>query len=357
MIEVIPWNMIFNLQNAEETKILFLLYWYFFNNPDYPAHVFDEMKTLEEKNEMPEMLCHEGAINKYLRKMEEYNLISRVDYGERALVWIEDTRKSPIYYQALPFFYIDPFCITTPHSVGKNIEAHFQEYKKKIEKLQLMYKNSYKFIFNPHQNNSILPAQILLQEFSKDPSEVLEYALQFNDKIIHCLTLYTLIRDSYLELKEAVSIAHEYLMLREDESISPDAASSKVLFKILGREKVLETIKKYDENSFLQRSNIHIYEQERYLECKKILQDCVESISNLKRVSQSSESEQYIRDQCLQLIANYEKEILNYRDHLWKIIDEHVEHLISNILNEINPLYIDVVLGYKKFNPRTFTFE
>ena len=58
MIEVIPWNMIFNLQNVEETKILFLLYWYFFNNPDYPAHVFDEVNTRKLMDFM-----FEGVIN------------------------------------------------------------------------------------------------------------------------------------------------------------------------------------------------------------------------------------------------------------------------------------------------------
>jgi hypothetical protein len=357
MVEVIPWNMVFNLRNTEETKILFLLYWYFFNTPDYPTHLIDEVKTLEKKYDVPEGICHEGSISKYLKKMEEYNLISRVDYDERSLIWIEDTRKSPTYYQALPFFYLDPFCITTPQSIGGNIEAHFQEYKKKIEKLQLISKNSYKFIFNPHKNNTVLPAQILVQELSKEPREVLKYALKFDDKIIHCLTLYTLIRDSYLELKEAVSIAREYLMICRDGSVSASTAPFKMSFKILDKEKIIEKIKKHDENSFFQRSSIHTYEQERYEECKKILQDCAESISNLKKVSQSSDSEQYIRDQCVQLITNYEKEILNYRNHLWKIIDEHLEHLVSNILNEIHPLYIDVELGYKKFNPHTLTFE
>lgn len=362
MFDVLPWNMIFNRKNTEETKILFLLYWYLFNHSDYPAHLLNEITLLENLCDLPEPLHQEGSITTYLHKMEEFNLISRVSYDERSQIFIPDTRKNPVYYQALPFFYLDPFCITTPHAVGGTIKDHVQEYSEKIKRLRLISKNKkqnnseYSFIFNPHKNNTLLPAHLLIQAFSKPPPEVITYALQFSDNIVHCLTLYTLIRDAYVELKALISLSHTHMLSLTDKA-SADTFTVNHSFTILDTDAINEKILTSTENTLFLRSHIQSYEKKRYEQCMTILKDCTESIQNLQNVSQSDDTEPFIKEHCSRLIASYQEEIQKYREHLWKIIEEHVEHLLSHLLNEIHPLYIDVELGYKKFNPHTLQFE
>ena len=113
-----------------------ILYWYLFNKPDCQVGILktmDELQRSRHFKNLPKSLISKDSrrqgINKYIQQMEEYNLIGRIDSSSKKLLGIEDKNKKRIYFQALQFFYFDPFCLKTPRSRGKDVLSHFKEYE------------------------------------------------------------------------------------------------------------------------------------------------------------------------------------------------------------------------------------
>jgi len=205
MICVCPWSDIFSRPKG---KPYALLYWYLFNKSDYQSSIADKLrklKKLEIFEDVPSSITHERHIGSYLHEMEEYNLIGRIN-----------TDKKPYYFQALSFFYLDPFCIKTPKAKEKDIEAHYVEYSNCVGELELSSLEILEYLplfaFNLNKkNNSVLPAQRIVQYYSSDP-------MKFMNKLLHRrmdhISLYELIKAS---LRDVSYLFHSYMMKEHQE--------------------------------------------------------------------------------------------------------------------------------------------
>jgi hypothetical protein len=215
MEKICTWDQVFTTRN------FVILYWYLFNKPNYQSGIAEDMRNLKKSEEfekyIPSSLTYESNITNYLRKMEKHNLIGRIN-----------TEKKPYYFQALSFFYLDPFCIKTPNSRKKDIKTHFQEYSNHINELnfnrlgllqkigefigediisQLGFRLNRKgnlllshlsFVSNG-KNNSIIPTQRIFQQYSCGPKEFMKKLS--NEKIDYIL-LYELINLSFKQIHD-----------------------------------------------------------------------------------------------------------------------------------------------------------
>ncbi len=122
MVEICTWDEVFKLRRGNPNVIFLILYWYLFNKPDYQSNITKEMKELKKLKEfedfIPHSIAEERNITRYIRKMEEYNLIGVKEIVEKRRI-----------YQALSFFYQDVYCVKTPKSRGKMIAEHYKEYE------------------------------------------------------------------------------------------------------------------------------------------------------------------------------------------------------------------------------------
>jgi len=203
MVEFCPWNEVFGIYKRAENEAFVILYWYLFNKPDYQSNIVKEMKKLEESfKNLPKGILHNRNIGKYLHKMEEYNLIGRLN-----------TDKKPYYFQALSFFYVDPFCIKTPKSKEKDIKSHYKEYREYVDELwitkkkrghaHIIFGNNHLstvyllLSFNHYRNNSVVPAQKIVQDYALEPSKFMRKILRGERDHI---ALYELIIRSFTEV-------------------------------------------------------------------------------------------------------------------------------------------------------------
>lgn len=218
MVEVCTWDEVFSTYKKKANKNFVILYWYLFNKPDYQKNIADEMKRLikldEFKKNIPPSLTTQKNITKYFREMEERNLIG-----------IKKTEDRKHYYQALSFFYIDPFCVKTPESNRRVIKSHYEEYSNNVNELKLETTNSsergffcrsdgtlltlmklrpfYRFpylSFQSGKDNSVIPAQRIFQYYSRKPEEFMKMVSMRN---VNHITLYELIKEG---VKDVISL-------------------------------------------------------------------------------------------------------------------------------------------------------
>jgi hypothetical protein len=202
MAEICTWDQVFTSKNYV------ILYWYLFNKPSYQRMIAKDMEELKKSEEfkeyIPPTLIYENNITTYLRDMEESNLIA-----------VRNIEGRKHFYQALSFFYLDPFCIKTPESKKKFIKDHFKEYSEylinmNIEKSDqfderaktIMWRDiweswsSQAFKFN-RKNNSVIPAQKVFQEYSSEPKEFMKMISHSN---VDYITLFELIEECFNEI-------------------------------------------------------------------------------------------------------------------------------------------------------------
>jgi hypothetical protein len=148
---------------------------------------------------------------------------------ETNLIGLRNVEGRKHFYQALSFFYLDPFCIKTPKSKKKSIKVHFREYIDNLRKLRLdnfklinkienitgedinsriLYRiapdlksidASYlPFIYNG-RDNSIIPAQKIFQGYSCDSNEFMKNVFYKN---IDYKMLYELIKESFRQIHD-----------------------------------------------------------------------------------------------------------------------------------------------------------
>jgi hypothetical protein len=230
MVEVCTWDKAFT------SKTHIVLYWYLFNRPDYQLHIAKEFADLrrnsdEFKGSIPVSLTYESNITNYLREMEEYNLV-----GIRSV----EGRKH--YYQALSFFYLDPFCIRTPKSKKKYINDHFEEYKECLRKLGLNFvklgnkmeeitgedifsyilfrmdlndkvETTYLPFFCNRRDSSVIPAQRIFQEYSCDLEEFMR---RISHGKIDYIMLYELVRESFKQIHHLCNGRAAWIDCEED---------------------------------------------------------------------------------------------------------------------------------------------
>lgn len=189
--KICPWSDVFTTYKKTENKIFVILYWYLFNRPDYQRAI---AKAIEKNfRDFPKSTADSQLIGGYLAKMERFNLISRIDIENRKLFGIADTHRRRIYYQALSFLYLDPFCIKTPHSQGKYIADHLKEYREYVKQLGVDEKMDLMYAFNRSIDLSVVPLQKIFQKFSPEPEEFL---MKIVENGMDFMTLYRLILES-----------------------------------------------------------------------------------------------------------------------------------------------------------------
>lgn len=256
MTVCLPWNEVFKTYKKAGTKIKVLLYWSLFNKPNYQGGIADKMGKIQTA--LPSTVTDARAIGQALKEMEECNLISRINENEIGLFGIKDSRENIKYFQALSFFYLDPFCIKTPKSKGKVIEDHYEEYinyiKERIPAPLLNYRQIYSFpdssldseyfpmpffaFDSLNKNCSVIPAQRIVQYYSSTSEKFMKAIISHG---MNFLSLFELIKKSF---EEALRIVKFYSSdLNEqfkliDEFQEPDS------FLILSPEKVISDITK-----------------------------------------------------------------------------------------------------------------
>jgi hypothetical protein len=214
MVEVCTWDKAFT------SKAHIVLYWYLFNRPDYQLHIAEEFADLrrnsdEFKESIPRSLTCQNNITRYLREMEECNLVG-----------IRNVEGRKHYYQALSFFYLDPFCIKTPRSKKKYVNDHFEEYSEYLRDLNIelpyplrgkartiMRKEEFwewsRLAFKyMGKNNSIIPAQKIFQEYSQEPSEFME---MISYPHVDFISLYGLIEHCFKEIHDLLEFRSAWI--------------------------------------------------------------------------------------------------------------------------------------------------
>ena len=188
MNDICTWDEVFTRKKKDPNLTFLLLYWYLFNVSDFQGNIVEKMgdlKKLEEFNIIPNTLTEKSNITKYIGEMERYNLIG--------IKKKEGKRK---YYQALSFFYLDPFCIKTPNSRGKTIEEHYKEYRSRIIKFGIN-RFSDELKFNINRNNAVIPAQEIIKDLSSDLNKLMKFITHRKSDY---LTLYDLIVLTFRDL-------------------------------------------------------------------------------------------------------------------------------------------------------------
>lgn len=193
MNSVCTWDEVFTRKKKKPNMIFLILYWYLFNRSDYESNIVTEMrrlKKLKEFKDIPSSITEKSNITTYIGDMERYNLVG--------IKKKEGKRK---YYQALSFFYMDPFCVKTPELRGKTIEEHYEEYKKCIIELGLDKRPD----FDTSRNNAVIPAQEVVHDFSSD---VEKFMMLFFQKKGNIIIFYDLIREAFSDL-DTILYAYE----------------------------------------------------------------------------------------------------------------------------------------------------
>ncbi|MGD2248796.1 MAG: hypothetical protein PVF58_10365 [Candidatus Methanofastidiosia archaeon] len=224
MVEICPWNEVFTKYSESVNESLIILYWYLFNNPSYQRRIAEDMYELREseefKEKIPSYIAYENNIGNCIQKMEEHNLIG-----------IERIENRKNIYQALSFFYLDPFCIKTPNSVKGDIESHYQEYKQNLlrdgTKIDSDWREYSEYIFNEQLNTSVMPAQKLIQQFSHSTKQFMKYLFSKNNRNYLCL--YELIRSTFFKFeafdREGWNMLHDCNILEIEEIIRKSGIS------------------------------------------------------------------------------------------------------------------------------------
>lgn len=196
MDEITTWDIVFRKSGKTPNLIFLLLYWYLFNKSDFQTNVakqFEKLAELEEFHDViPRSLTTASNVTKYLIEMEKYNLVG-----------IKKVENKRIYYQALSFFYTDPFCIKTPHLRGKETRDHYEEYRKIIQDLHIDQHPYWDeegdfFPFNVKVDTSVVPAQEIVPYYFPDPKEFMAPFASVQKK--NYLALYRLILTIYEDM-------------------------------------------------------------------------------------------------------------------------------------------------------------
>ncbi len=276
MAEYCTWADVFSSKKGEN-EMFIILYWYLFNKPDCQVGILktmDKLQRLRHFKNLPESLISKDSrrqgINKYIQHMEEYNLIGRIDYNSRKLLGIEDTSKRRIYFQALQFFYFDPFCVKTPRSRGKDVLSHFKEYEeytknsrvsKAFESVLFWTRMDWFWTFKGLKHCLVNEIQRVVQVYAPKPETFMSRI--FPGKRDYLL-LYELILKSFLDVEKLRNIENE----TEEEGVSVESEQehfnsrlNEVNLEMLDKDKVLKDSfyhKYFEDNCFPRDQEIEV---------------------------------------------------------------------------------------------------
>ncbi|KYK35925.1 MAG: hypothetical protein AYK19_01590 [Theionarchaea archaeon DG-70-1] len=252
MVEICTWDEVFTKYTKKENISLVILYWYLFNKPDHQKNIATVMGNLREKDEfkeiIPSYLAYPNNIGSCLRKMEEHNLVG-----------IEKIKNRKRIYQALSFFYLDPFCLKTPESIKVDIRTHHEEYinyvkgfnKQKAgwidsEKSRFVGDTYWPFqAFSFRKDNSVIPAQKIFQYYSPEPEEFMKW---ISYEKIDYVVLYELIRDCFSDISTLCGSRKAWIdeednfwnLMEEDDIEGADYLKNDFLAEYIGPVKMLQ---------------------------------------------------------------------------------------------------------------------
>lgn len=292
MVEIYTWDEVFRRKKGSPNLIFLTLYWYLFNKIGCQTQIVEDMRKLKEMKEfkdIPASVCEERNVTRYIRKMEEYNLIS-----------IREIKNRRFYYQALSFFYIDRFCIKLPKLRGRSelgtFKEHYREYKKYVGKLKISLDSDEAFLsFNTQRDNSVVPAQELVATYSSEPREFMKHL--FLRRKRDYINLYFLILKTFEELWGIIEFCYS-----SKKEITSD-------FSILSTRKILET--DFDTSFLVKKSRYLRWSPEENRKVNgKILR------SHLGHVISHMSNYVVPRYESLELgYSSFNKETLEFEDH------------------------------------------
>lgn len=291
----------------------------------------------EFKEYIPASLTRERTINKYVGEMEETNLIG-----------IRNIEGRKHFYQALSFFYLDPFCIKTPESKKKFIKDHFEEYIRNLKKLslnhlKLIYKmeeitgediNSrilYRIAFDFQslectylpfirngRNNSVIPAQRIFQEYSCDSKEFMRRIFYEN---VDYMMLYELIKESFRQIHDLCKYRAAWIDYEIDH------------YELIESERFEEAIDM--EHEFMAEKAFPALNMLDYNKTEKIL-----DVSTLRLINQYNVTDWFGRDITGLLLKlrderYYWEQIQLIEKKCWKVLSNHVNNAEQTIETQL----------------------
>jgi hypothetical protein len=295
MKSVRTWDEVFTRRKKAPNLIFLILYWYLFNKPDFQSRITDNLRKLKDKDEfkiIPDSIITERNITAYIHEMEKYNLVG-----------IKESKGRRDYYQVLPFFYLDPFCIETPRLRASTIEEHYIEYESCMLQLGMDRCSDDRLEFNVNTRNTVIPAQDIIRELSSDLDRLLKH--MFRRKI------------DYLTLYDSIVLTFRDLRFFFDLSLI-----SRLDFEILDRKK---SEKMYSSEDF----DIVSLTEEFYLTSAEI-----EELSKLNQ-------------------RDWETHMMRYTDAFSSL----PANLIAHIENKIIPVYERLHSGQISFDREALAFK
>lgn len=295
MKSVCTWDEVFTRKKKTPNLIFLILYWYLFNKPDFQSGIAKSLGKLKNEDEfkiIPDSITTERNITAYIHEMEKYNLVG-----------IREVRGRRDYYQALPFFYLDSFCIETPKLRANTIEEHYAEYESRMLQLGIDCCSDDCMEFNVNTRNTVIPAQDIIKELSSDLDKLLKHI--FRRKIDH-LTLY----DSIVLTFRDLSLFFDFPSI------------SRLDFEILDRKKSEKMYSSEDHDIVSLTEKFYLKSAE---------------IEELKKLNQ----------------RDWETQMVGYTDAFSLL----PTCLITHIENEIIPVYEKLQSGRISFDTETLKFK
>lgn len=302
MDDICTWDEVFTRKREAPNLIFLTLYWYLFNKPDYQSSIAKNLRKLKDERgfkDIPDSITKERNITTYIHEMEEYNLVG-----------IRETRGKRDYYQALSFFYLDPFCVKTPELRSKTIDQHYEEYKNRIKELGIAVHNKKSMYsvasFSISRSNAVIPAQEVIKDYSLNPEGFLAFFFQGKRNYI---ALNDLIRKSFSGI--------DSLFYRFERGERNTANS-----ELLDIEKALKI---FDNNMLSLLKKYHFIEWYEGFE----LTDSID-------------------------LAQLDEKGIKY---YWTVFCEHVGTAVSDAAARVMLIYTDFEFGRITFNKKKMKFE